>query len=720
VALALATPRGWAQVAPQKVAADAAFDEGKRLMAEGKIEAACPRFAESQRLDPASSTLLWLGECLEKTGKLASAWSTFREAASLATRQGKADREKLARERVAALEPRVPRLVLLPGKAPDGLVATLDGVEIGRALWKTPLPVDPGAHALVLRAPGRQETTLTIQVRAGDPPRELLFPELSTLAPPPASASAAPKSPPVGSTAPAPAGVPSGESNETAPGLSGRQIGGLALGGAGLILGVVGGVLQGGARSKADDARARRDRPLFDEAGRQQTVAISAMIAGGALLTGGAILFFLPSSSARTSSAVRLVPQVSQRASTLWLTGSFLPCAFLFLPSPCSWSLPVASVSFPKTSPRSRAPEAPEASRPARAAPTREGAPARAAPQARPERWRQRPGRRGRQRWQQRRCRHRRGRRSRGRCRSRWRRGRRGNGGDAGAAGEAGNAGAAGNAGDGGAGNAGAGQGGAAGDGGGAGDAGTAGDGGAGQSGAAGDGGAGSGGAAGEAGSGVAGEAGSGVAGDAGAGGGAGNAGAGAGGVAGQGGAGSGGVAGGGAGGAGAGGAAGAGNGGAAGVGGSSGAGGGCNGGLTLCGGGCVDTLRDEAHCGGCGQVCGGVCVSGECDEVLAIDAGGAHSCARFASGKLRCWGRSGDGQLGYGNTDNVGDVMRPSEAVALPGSVVSMGLGQDNTCAVLEGGALYCWGNGFFTGSWGSTPTRPSGTTSLPPARER
>lgn len=389
MALALATPRGWAQVAPQKVAADAAFDEGKRLMAEGKTEAACPRFAESQRLDPASSTLLWLGECLEKTGKLASAWSTFREAASLAARQGKADREKLARERVAALEPRVPRLVLLPGKAPDGLVATLDGVEIGRALWKTPLPVDPGAHALVLRAPGRQETTLTIQIRAGDPPRELLFPELSPLAPPPASASVspppasasvAPKGPPVGSTMPAPTGAPSEGSNETSSGLSGRQVGGLALGSAGLILGVVGGVLQGGARSKADDARARRDRPLFDEAGRQQTVAISAMIAGGALLTGGAILFFLPSSSARTSSAVRLVPQVSQRASTLWLTGSFLPCAFPFSPSPCSWSLPVASVNFPKTSPRSRAPEAPEAPRPARAAPAREGAPARAAP----------------------------------------------------------------------------------------------------------------------------------------------------------------------------------------------------------------------------------------------------------------------------------------------------------------------------------------------------
>jgi hypothetical protein len=319
----LVVSSGWAQVAPGKVAADAAFDEGKRLMAQGNHEAACARFAESQRLDPASSTLLWLGECLEKSGKLASAWSTFREAASLAARQGKTDREQLARDRVASLEPRVPRLVLLPREVPEGLVVELDGVALGSALWKTPLPVDPGTRILVLRAPGRQEARLSIQIQAqGGSLREVELPPLLPLAPAAASSSASAAPPPASAPGsppapPAPSGPP-----VQAGGLSGRQIGGLALGGAGLVLGVVGGILQGGARSKADDARARRDRPLYDEASRQQTAAVSAMIVGGALLAGGAALLLLPS-SAGSSTALRLVPQVSRREPSLWLTGSF-------------------------------------------------------------------------------------------------------------------------------------------------------------------------------------------------------------------------------------------------------------------------------------------------------------------------------------------------------------------------------------------------------------
>src|SRR5207245_4895145 len=83
--------------------------KGKKLRAEGKVAEACPKFAESNRLDAGIGTMLYLADCYEKSGQTASAWAQFREVASLAARQGD-PREKIARERVARLEPKLSKL----------------------------------------------------------------------------------------------------------------------------------------------------------------------------------------------------------------------------------------------------------------------------------------------------------------------------------------------------------------------------------------------------------------------------------------------------------------------------------------------------------------------------------------------------------------------------------------------------------------------------------
>jgi alpha-tubulin suppressor-like RCC1 family protein len=84
-------------------------------------------------------------------------------------------------------------------------------------------------------------------------------------------------------------------------------------------------------------------------------------------------------------------------------------------------------------------------------------------------------------------------------------------------------------------------------------------------------------------------------------------------------------------------------------------------------------------------------------DLATRISAGGDHTCAILSSGALRCWGRNNAGQLGRGNTANIGD----NETVYSAGNVdlgtgvtvQDLALGDSHTCALLTTGAVRCWG---------------------------
>src|ERR1700735_2048415 len=78
-----------AQGSTAKVAAETLFEEGRRLMTDGKAAEACPKFAESQKLDPSPATLLNLASCYEKTNRPATAWATYKEGASAASAAGR-------------------------------------------------------------------------------------------------------------------------------------------------------------------------------------------------------------------------------------------------------------------------------------------------------------------------------------------------------------------------------------------------------------------------------------------------------------------------------------------------------------------------------------------------------------------------------------------------------------------------------------------------------
>src|SRR5262245_57607372 len=103
---------GWAQDGMTKATAEALFADGRRLMITGEYASACPKFAASQKLDPAVGTELNLADCYEKLGRTASAWAEFRSAASAAHTVGSKDREQLATDRAKALETKLSYLTI--------------------------------------------------------------------------------------------------------------------------------------------------------------------------------------------------------------------------------------------------------------------------------------------------------------------------------------------------------------------------------------------------------------------------------------------------------------------------------------------------------------------------------------------------------------------------------------------------------------------------------
>jgi hypothetical protein len=143
-------------------AADALFRQAREALSKGDYATACPKFAESQRLDPAAGTLMNIAECEEHSGALGSALEHWREAADqLSTSPD--DRLELAHRHIADLEPRVPRLTIrLERRAPPDTKVTRDGVELGSASLGAPLPVNPGRHTVVATAPGRAAATKTV------------------------------------------------------------------------------------------------------------------------------------------------------------------------------------------------------------------------------------------------------------------------------------------------------------------------------------------------------------------------------------------------------------------------------------------------------------------------------------------------------------------------------------------------------------------------------
>ena len=300
-ALLAATPAAGQEVKKDPASAAALFQEGREAARSGDYPAACAKFTDSYRFDPAVGTLLNLADCNERLGRLASAWQLFSQAAEQLPPDD--SRKAAAAARVAALSPRLPRLAItLTPDAPEGTKVTRDGVELGSGSLGSALPLDPGEHVVVVTAPDRTERRFTVSVTEGKPHSLRVEP----------GAPAARPSPAATSTATRPEAPPPGRG-----GMSTTRVAGLVVGGAGVVglgVAVVTGLILPGKKSTVDehcDANKLCDREGYDAAQSGQTLSTvntAAWIAGGIATGVGATLFFLGDGGHEPSAAVAVSP----------------------------------------------------------------------------------------------------------------------------------------------------------------------------------------------------------------------------------------------------------------------------------------------------------------------------------------------------------------------------------------------------------------------------
>lgn len=319
----------------ERTQAELAFQQAVDKLNKGDAAAACPLFEESDRLDPQPGTEYELAKCYEATGRHASAWSRFRALAEKLEARGEREKAEKIRQRVsAAIEPKLARVtIVVPDAvaAVPGLEVRRDGIAVGRPMWGSAIPVDPGAHRLRVLAPGK---------RAWESPFEVSGPSVSLTLTVPALVDEPVAPPPAVVAPPPPVASP--------PSLlaSGQRKAALAVGALGVIgLGVGAGfgaaaLGKGSAWSEAVEKScdANRDcasttivasiRQIERDRSTFATASTIAFVAGGVAVAGGLVLWLaapsarVPAPDAR-SGGLAIAPWAAPGSAGLSARGAF-------------------------------------------------------------------------------------------------------------------------------------------------------------------------------------------------------------------------------------------------------------------------------------------------------------------------------------------------------------------------------------------------------------
>jgi hypothetical protein len=286
--------------------AGALFDQGLAAMAAEHYDVACPKLAESFRLDPHAGGLFTLAECENKSGKLVTAYADYARYLDLVSKlpaKEKARQEprvKVAIERRAGLERDLPHVTIgIATGAPAGSTVTLDGTTIVVQDPPVSTPLNLGEHLLVLHAPDGRVQEQRVTLARGENRTVNLALEAEPVAPPPVAPS-------------------TGEGTSTRTYITYAAAG---VGGLGIVTGAILGAVVFANKSSIDAScptPSTCNSPSAASTGNTtRTLAAAStgtFIVGGAALAGAAVLFFTrPSSSTSTPhvGSLTLMPSVA-------------------------------------------------------------------------------------------------------------------------------------------------------------------------------------------------------------------------------------------------------------------------------------------------------------------------------------------------------------------------------------------------------------------------
>jgi tetratricopeptide (TPR) repeat protein len=203
-----------------ELAARALFEEGRALRDAGRTEDACQKFEASSKRFASAGVVFNLGDCYEKLGRTASAWTAFRDAASLARQTKRFDIATEASTRLSAIDPKLMRMAIHVPHATLTLIVRRDGINVMRVAWDAAIPVDPGTHEIHAEASGYDPWTTSVSVSVAGETVSVEVPALRpSLAPPAATGrveAGAPVSP-VAESTPSPSPPPTREVPSKAP-----------------------------------------------------------------------------------------------------------------------------------------------------------------------------------------------------------------------------------------------------------------------------------------------------------------------------------------------------------------------------------------------------------------------------------------------------------------------------------------------------------------------
>jgi hypothetical protein len=293
--LASASAPARAQNAGDDAAGIALFNDAKSDAARGDWAAACPKFAEAERLHPAAAILLNLAECYEHVNRLASAWGAWKDAEIMARNAHDAKREQVAIERGQAIAPKLAKLAIVvpPATRVPGLEVRKDEVVVGEGQYGASLPADVGQHTVGARAPGHKPWSTVVRIETNGAAASVEIPALED----------APPEAPAGSGA--------------APALGPQRIAGISVVAAGVVaLGVATGFgVEAIQKNDASKAQCLPNAPsmcfqagadLRLSAGRAADASTALVVAGGLTVAAGLTVFFTaPSSRPATTGALQ-------------------------------------------------------------------------------------------------------------------------------------------------------------------------------------------------------------------------------------------------------------------------------------------------------------------------------------------------------------------------------------------------------------------------------